>query len=137
MESESIIIDSSVIISYFWTQDSNHSKAIECFNKLDKFQTIYITNLLVLEIVTVLSQRIGKIKVQDFVNTFIDKQKEVFVSENDNKTILNEYLFLQNKNVSFVDLSTCFIAKKFDIKYIATFDKHFNKLGKEFGFKVL
>jgi|GEM_PF-5873671 len=36
MESESIIIDSSVIISYFWTQDSNHSKTIECFNKLAK-----------------------------------------------------------------------------------------------------
>jgi len=46
-------------------------------------------------------------------------------------------LKITNKNISYVDLSTAYIAKKYKIKNVSTFDKHFKKLGKDYGFNVL
>jgi predicted nucleic acid-binding protein len=48
-----------------------------------------------------------------------------------------EFLNLTNKNISYVDLNTALIAKKYKIKTVLTFNKHFKALGKKYGFKVI
>lgn len=137
MEFKSIILDSSVIISYFWPQDSNHENARRLFQYLDVYQNIFITNLITLEIATVLSQRIGKSKLKVVTNDFVNSLDNLFVNEQDTGKVLSQFLEIKDKNISFIDLSTSYIAKKHKIDTVLTFDKHFKRLGKDYGFNVL
>jgi len=91
---ESIIVDSSVIISYFWPKDSNHENAQKLFRYLDTYQNIYITNLIVLEVATVLSQRIGKSKVKIVTIDFVNSLNQVFIDKKDTKKVLS--FFFEN-----------------------------------------
>lgn len=135
---KSIIIDSSYLISTAIKQDSNHHLAPYFHIQIYAYQSLYITNYIFAEVSTVLSQRLGKIQSGIILQrALLDKIAIIHVSEKIDKQIRSEFLTLKDKNISYVDLSTSMIAKINKISAVATFDKHFKKLGEKYGFDVV
>lgn len=123
-----VIIDSNVWIAFLNKNDSNHKRADEIFNKLvDKREKIIITEYVLLEIVTVLSQKVGK----KIANQFIEiagntKRIEIISSSADFlDEVLAFYLKQKNKNLSFVDYSLLYLSGQYEV---LTFDKKLNSL---------
>lgn len=135
---KSIIIDSSYLISTAIKQDNNHHLAPYFHTQVYAYQSIYITNYIFAEVSTVLSQRLGKVQSGIILQrVLLDKIAMIHVNEEIDKQVRSEFLKLKDKNISYVDLSTSVIAKINKISAVATFDKHFKKLGKEYGFEVV
>jgi len=134
----SVIVDTSFFVAFICSQDSNHSKSMDFLEHLLKNYDVYISNYIYLEFATIASQRIGKEGLRNILSQFpLFGITEIFISEDLHDKIKKEFVKLVDKNISFVDLSTSYIAKKHNIENVLTFDKHFKKVGKQYGFKVL
>lgn len=132
------IIDTSFLVAFFLETDSGHAQALKMFPHIIKLRKLYVTNYLFTEFATILSQRIGKKQFLNIITQLRSFQiDEIFIEKEDYNKVKLEFFDLSNKNISFVDLSTSYIAKKHNIDNVLTFDRHFNKLGKHYGFKVL
>ncbi len=132
-----IILDSSLIISYFNERDENHKKAVEAIEKIStlKYGTSYITDYIFNEIVTV-----ALIKLKD-------KNKAVYIGnallnafellEVDNKIFLDAWkVFKEQKDtaLSFTDCTIISTMRYKEMIYLATFDKEFKKIE---GIKII
>jgi len=137
--SNSVLVDSSYIVSYFYKGDSNYNRAVELENNLIKFQNLAITPFIYLEIATILSQRVGK---QSFNNVVLKALRKMSILELDfenniYKSTKREFLHIKNKNISFVDLHTFLTAKEYGIEAIVSFDKHFKHLAREYKIELI
>ncbi len=134
----SILFDTSYIISSTLWKDSNYHSAGNYIAKVDTFEKKYITNYIFLEIATVSSQKLGKLESNRLLQGFLGSNIEmIWIDKLLDKKIQLEFLKLKDKNISYVDLSTSIIAKINKISAVATFDKHFKKLGEKYGFEVV
>ena len=135
---QKIILDSSYIISSAIGDDDNHKIAEHLTTHIHTFDEVYITNYIFAEISTVLSQRLGKSNSSIILQGFLENPHEIiWVDKDTDKKTQREFLKLKDKNISYVDLSTAIIAKQNKINAVATFDKHFKKLGEKYGFEVI
>ncbi|MFQ6049727.1 MAG: type II toxin-antitoxin system VapC family toxin [Candidatus Paceibacterales bacterium] len=119
-----VILDSNVWISFLNIDDYDHKKAERVFRKLK--EKIVLTEYILLEVVTIISQKISKDLADSFIRTVIDnKDIEILASS---KEFLDEiikfYLSKKNKNLSFVDYSLLYLSQKTEI---ITFDKILKK----------
>ena len=136
--STSILFDTSYIISSTLWKDSNYHSAGAYIAQIDTFEKKYITNYIFLEMATVSSQKLGKLESNRLLQGFLESNIEIiWIDKLLDKKIQLEFLKLKDKNISYVDLATSMIAKANKISAVATFDKHFKKLGKEYGFEVV
>jgi len=136
---KSLLIDTSFLVSLYLTYDSNHHRALAFFSTIvQSKRVVKLTNLVFIEVSTILSQKLGK---SDFTKImqhkiFADSEdSRIFISERFFKEVTREFLLVPGKNVSFVDLSTALVAKR-DSLDVVSFDKHFKVLGRKYGFKV-
>ncbi len=130
-----LILDTNFIVALFSNSDTLHKRAFELAPKLIDFETI-INHYIYLECATLLSQKIGKqFNLEKQLNKLEIKLK--FVPDSLFLESIKEFKTQSNKNISFIDLLTALYIEKNKLCGIITFDKHFEALGKKFGFKVI
>jgi predicted nucleic acid-binding protein len=123
MNNAKIILDSDFVIALYLPSDSNHVKAFNIYQQYDDYSILSIN---LYEIATVLSRLLNQDEaiivfcniIKDFDEIVVDFEREW---EGD---IINIYNSFSKKNISFVDCSILYIAKKLNAK-IATFDKFY------------
>lgn len=126
-----LFIDSSFIIPIFKRNDTNR-KIVENNKDILFENECYINNGILQEITTVVMMKTKNIELT----------KKAYYYLTDNFTIINEYeIEKYNDNVfsifkkynkhsykaSFVDCSAVVIAKNYDLDYVVSLDKFFNK----------
>ena len=129
-----IFIDTNVFVALEDENDSTHKRAIQLSEFLLKQHSVkfYTSSEVISETLTVISRKLGK----EVAKKFIKKHKnsymiDIFFDENLYRKTLNAYLKLKHNSVSFVDCSNTVIMRKYNIKYIFSFDEDFKKMGVE------
>jgi predicted nucleic acid-binding protein len=120
MAAKAVIFDSNVWIAYFHTKDSQHSQAV---TELQKYQsaTIILTEYVLLEIATLLKQKIGQAKARAIIGALVQTENiEVLPSVAFFSETLGSFLSKDDKHLSFTDLSLLHLSKKTPI---ITYDK--------------
>ena len=119
-----IIFDSNVWIAYFHATDTNHKKAVAVVEKQHQHPVI-ITEYVLLEVATVLKQKIGPTKTNTIVKTLLQTDTvELLPSSNFFTASLATFLDLIERHLSFVDVSLLVLSKDFTI---VTFDAKLQK----------
>lgn len=130
-----IIVDSSVIISFYDKDDSNHKKAIKTLDKysLEGYK-FWITEHILDEVANIFLKRSHIRQLKDFFRRIEKRDLLVFLPDNKIEafTIMESTLsiLLDNKKnkASYTDLYSIIVAKN---KYlekctVVSFDKHIN-----------
>ena len=129
---DKVFVDSNVFIGILNTRDALHKKALRVWETLRKKQyRIVVSNFVISEVITVLSQRASKQDALEFAySIYFDDKHEielVHLDENLEFRTLEHFKAQTSKNVSFVDASNLAIMEAYKIKKIASFDKIFRK----------
>ena len=140
MSTQSVFCDSNIWIAWFNKNDHSHQKAKEIINNLPEDVSILTSNLIIYEVLTVLSMRAGKNKSLKFGQWLFPLISKGFISvEYIDEAIEDKtwsiFQTLKNKDISFADCATVAIAKDFNA-VILTFDNHFKILKRQFGVKL-
>ncbi len=124
-----IFIDSSAFISIWDKDDSNHRAAIKISQELQaKKATILTSNIVVGEVLTVLSMKLG-ITIANECGEYLQRLNTIFVNENLHQKAWEAFQKRTSKNLSFFDYTSFVIIKEFKIDKAFSFDKDFKKLG--------
>jgi len=122
-------VDSSFIVSLFKETDSNHKISKEHINIIDN-NKCYITNGILLEVITILMKRTKNNKIVKLAYAYL-LDNFIIVDEYDIKHYndkLMELLLKYNNNnfkVSFVDCSSIIISNHYKLDHVVSFDKGF------------
>jgi predicted nucleic acid-binding protein len=121
-----IIIDTDFLFSFY---DSSQSTHLQSTTIMDMYgdSDWYLSNLVLQEIATVISYRLGFEDCQKILNLVVELElKNIFLNELDTDNIWKLFYKYQKKNISFVDCSNLYLAKKLGYK-IASFDRFYPK----------
>lgn len=141
MVSKPIFVDSNVFIALYNPFDTLHDQALHIGQVLDRpTTTLIVSNYIFLEVVTVLSQRRGKM-VSNSVGDMLLNHPNVQIIQVDefsHRATWNIFQKLSNKNVSFVDCSTAVLMHNEGIHTLLTFDKKdFKSFQKTYRFRLV
>ncbi len=123
---DDVFVDSNFFCAFYNPKDSQHLKALSLAKKLSLSKVqLWISNYIFLEVVTIISQRVGKkegiavgnkIKNDDFVSN-------IHIDESLHQLSWEFFRQVSKKDPSFVDLSIIAVMKSRDIHTLLTFDK--------------
>lgn len=133
-----VFLDANYLCALYNNNDSLHQKAKEVTIQLED-KALIISNFILLETYTVLSQRASKEKAVIFGN-FVRSYNpyEIYwIEKNFEEEVWEIFKSIKDKNFSYVDASILAVIKKEKIKYLLTFDDYFKKLEKRFKFEVI
>lgn len=120
METKDVIFDSNVWVGYFNIEDITHVKAVTYFKKYQDV-TIVLTEYILLEVATVLKQKIGHITTNKIIATLLQTENiQLLPSSEYFETTLTQFLTMKDKYLSFVDMSLLVLSTDFTV---ITFDK--------------
>lgn len=138
---KSIFIDTNYFCGLYNLRDSLHSKSREIYEGLKKEKhRLLISNYIIAETLTVLSQGAGKEASLKFGRDIFGQNNLIAILIADLKTDLKSFeIFkkVRSKNFSFVDALILALMKKFKIDYLLTFDKRLIRVAKRFGVGIL
>jgi len=122
-----MILDTSILVSFYDLDDSNHQAAIELFKKHEQSR-LFLSEYIIVETITVLLYKKGLDSAKKFLE--IIKETESFriitISENDFYSILD--IFKNQKHqLSFIDASLVYFSKVLNMN-VLTFDKNLLKV---------
>lgn len=139
MVSNKVFLDTSFLVSLFISVDSNHEKARSIWNKLNTEKPdLFVSNYVMLEFYTILSQRLGKAELLKLNKGFsADKLSHLHITEEVHDATTKEFIKLSNKNISFVDLSSFVACKWHKVGSIVSLDKHFVRLSGKYRMKLI
>lgn len=124
-----IFIDASALVSFYNEEDNNYLNAKTIVNKFSPTDELLISNLVFAEIVTILSQKVGKQKAVEAGN-YIKKNISLIRLTEDIEDLAWEIFKKQpSKNVSFVDCTTIALFQKGIFDKLFAFDSDFKKNG--------
>lgn len=139
-ESSNLFVDADFFCALYNRKDSQHDKAKQLAARIASSKFSLVTsNLVLFEVYTVLSQRAGK-KVAVHFGERIREERPflvVGVVPSFEERAWRVFKQIENKNVSFVDCASFAVIKRLKIKRVLSFDIHFKRFEKKFGFKVL
>ena len=116
------ILDSNIWIAFFVEYDSNHQKSKSIIKKLNG-NNIFITEYIILEVSTVILNKVNREKASDFLE-YILNHNQVDLLQDDKIFIQTAQKFKEQLgNLSFVDTSLLCLSKKYQI---ISFDKKLN-----------
>ena len=127
-----IFLDSSVIIAYKNADDTNHTKAVEIFSKLNKgeYGKGVISEFIFTEVTTVLALKSDLNTATNVGNILLDaKEIEIMKASDVFERTWEIFKDQKNTKLSFVDASNIACMEQRKIKKIATFDRDFLKIG--------
>ena len=126
-----IFLDSSVIIAYKNADDTNHSKAVEIFSRLNKgeYGKGVISEFIFTEVTTVLALKSDLNTATDVGNILLDaKEIEIMKASDVFERTWEIFKDQTNTKLSFMDASNIACMEQRKIKKIATFDRDFLKI---------
>lgn len=136
-----IFVDSNFFIALFYAQDSLHNKAKTMGMELRKDNLpLVISNLIFLEIVTVLSQRVARSVAIHAGKEIIESPIIRIVHVDEHLHSLSWQIFqeIPRKDTSFVDCSILAVMRAEGIKKFLTFDREdFTPLKGHYPFEFL
>lgn len=134
-----IAIDSNFFVALFNPHDTLHEKALHLASQLETEpeRPLIISNLVFVEVVTVLAQRRGT-AVRNEVGEYLRKDPRIVLIHIDpdmHQASWELFRSLPHKNVSFVDCSTLVLMREEGIRTLLSFDRtDFTKLRKHHRF---
>lgn len=133
-----VFVDTNVLVSLYNRKDSLHKKALIVFKSLSSIKAkLIISNYVLLEVYTILSQKAGKKNAIEF-GKLVRKEKPLiikWVEEKYDEKIWEIFQEVKDKNVSYVDCSVVTQVVSGDYE-LCTFDQKLQKLSNNFGFKL-
>jgi predicted nucleic acid-binding protein len=140
VENKRIFVDSNYFVALFNSSDTLYPKALKIAKKIDEEGiSLTISNLIFLEIVTVLSQKRGKrvaIEVGEYLLSN-PKITLIHIDELLQEQTWNVFKQIKNKDISFVDCSIIAAMKSEGIDELLTFDvEDFKKFQKNHRFRL-
>lgn len=127
---DSLIIDSSYWISFFWSDDPNHTKSNKIAQIVSGKYVLLTSEDILKETLTVISQRCGRLESQKAYEA-ICNQCEILPTTKEVFQMALQHFFnpkLQ-KDISVIDCEIAIMTKTNNIRYVLTFDPHFRYLG--------
>ncbi|HEY1646227.1 MAG TPA: PIN domain-containing protein [Candidatus Saccharimonadales bacterium] len=140
-KNDSIFVDSNYLIALYNPADSQHSRALRLAEQIsEEDPKLYTSNYILIEVLTVLSQRVDKntaISVGEHIRD--SQQIEILhVNEELDNLIWKIFKVIQSKNVSVVDCSTLALLNYAGIKRLLTFDEtDFKPLRDQFSYSIV
>jgi predicted nucleic acid-binding protein len=133
-----IFLDTSYLIALSNRKDSLYRRAKK-ISKTAQMENsnLYISQYIFLEFSTILRMKIGVKPANEFCLKIFSNIPTLSISDAIFKASWNLLKTVNNKNISFVDCSCAEIMKNYGIKKIATFDKHFGELQRDYNFKII
>lgn len=126
-----IFIDSDVLVALNDKDDPSHLQAQQRLNEISgkEYEFISSTNVL-LESVTIISQRVGKKEGVTLLNE-LRSGKYTVIHPDDSLIVSSEEIFrsIVSKNVSYSDCVSFAVMRRFGIRWVFSFDLHFKKQG--------
>jgi len=140
VENNRIFVDSNFFVALFNPTDALYSTALKTAKEIDERNTfLVISNLVFLEIVTVLSQRRGR-EVAIETGKYLLSNPQITLIHIDEllqKESWNIFKKIKIKDISFVDCSIIASMKSEGIRDLLTFDiEDFKKIQKNYRFKL-
>jgi len=126
-----LFIDSSAFVALHYPKDSSHKKALIILENIAKETFTYYTSLnVILEALTVVSQRVSK----EYAVLLLDELRsgKYTVIHPDEELIASaEGIFreIRSKNVSYSDCVSFAVMRRYGIQWVFSFDLHFKKQG--------
>lgn len=136
-----VFIDSNFFIALYNGSDSLHRRAREIANQLDRDRSqLYISNYVLLEVLTVLSQRIGRASSISAGQSILSEPQiaKIHIDENLNNLTWQTFQNIKAKNMGFVDCSILTVMGWSGINKLLTFDtSDFGSLRHPLGFSFV
>lgn len=135
---KNIVVDTNVICALYNPEDSLYKKAQRIKSLFTEYKPI-VSNFILLEAYTVLSQRISK----EFAVSFGRRIKEkhsyavAWINPKLEEEVWDIFASIKDKNFSYVDASILAVMKKEKINHLLSFDTGFSQLQKTFGFALI
>ena len=128
MEKNNLVLDSSVLISFYNDNEESHSLAVEILKKSQN-HTIVLHPYVIQEVTTILSYRFGLEMAMGFLSD-LPRAENVFMPAVD---IIGDIDYFQKlrRKISFTDSSLIRLAKGLNAELV-TFDKQMMSLAKRF-----
>lgn len=126
----SVFIDTSFIISYCDSRDSNNARAIELMKEIEKgkYGAIFLSDYILDETATLLKKYLGKENAGEIIDKLISAAEMLKIEQLDFTRSLE--LFKRMDKLSFTDCTSIHLMEMRGIEYIATFDSDFSSLVK-------
>ncbi|MBD3389511.1 PIN domain-containing protein [Candidatus Micrarchaeota archaeon] len=120
-----LVLDTSLIISFFNNSDVFHSQAVEKFKNFEKDKKrLLVTNYVLNEAVTVMLRKANLTKSKELLEFLLEyKNMEIFHIDADGFMEVVKTFKNQKSYLSFTDCSLLWMAKYYGFK-IETFDKN-------------
>ena len=139
MAVKAVFADTNYFCGLYNPKDTLNKKCEEFSHKLQEegFKSC-VSNYIVLEAMTILSQRVGKKASLSFWKRIYDGTvKVVNIDERLHKRAFKIFKKVRSKNFSFVDASILALMKRYKIDYLLTFDKRLIKVAKRMRLGIL
>jgi predicted nucleic acid-binding protein len=121
---DSLILDTDFLYGLFVEIDPHHKNCLKIAEAISQYN-LFISNLVVYELITLLSRRIGQKESLDVLSQIQTQGFNLLVVKDDTHTeVLNTFKKFNNKNISAVDCANLVLAKKYSFK-ILSFDKFY------------
>lgn len=136
--SDSVFLDSSFLIALFVAEDSLHSDSIFISEtKVNLFQKCVISSYVLAEVLTVVSQRVGK-KRAEFASNKLFSQDFELIHIGSEHLFETAKIFQQavSKNFGFVDASIIATMKLEGCRHLITFDEQLASVAKKHRLSV-
>ena len=137
-ENNNIFADTNFFVALYNLKDSQHKKAVLKRKQIQQAKPkIFISNFVFLEVVTILSQRAGKILSLKVGKSIIQDQRIEIIQIDKELNDLTWKIFqtIKRKNLSFVDASIIACMQVEGINKLLTFDEEdFSNLRKKYRF---
>lgn len=133
-----IFIDTNFLCALYNEKDSLHEKARLIWPTLKELDYI-ISNFILIEAYTILSQRASKVQAIAFGN-YIRRENPytiVWINRDFEDAIWKIFKSIKDKNFSYVDASILAVMKKQKISHLLSFDAGFAQFQKTFGFTLI
>lgn len=131
-----VFLDADLLVALHDLSDLLHKDALQYFEMMSIGNIKpYLSTDVVGEVLTMISQRVGKSKALSLLNEF-RSGKYVIVHPDEQLVYKGEEIFrrVKSKNVSYSDCLSFAIMKAYAIEWVCSFDIHFKKQGfKRFG----
>ena len=141
MANKSIFLDANFLIATHKIDDPMHSKALDLASIIDDNDlTVLSSNYVILETLTILSQRVSRLVATKTGSLLFSKNSPIMlvhVNEEIDTETWKLFRKVKNKNISYVDCSIIATMKNQNTRILATFDKKdFKALQKEYDFEI-
>lgn len=135
---QKLFVDTNFLFASFNPEDSLHKKAIQLKPLVKNFRPV-LSNFVLLELYTLLAQRVSKTVAIDFGESI--KRNHVFDTIFIDKALERHswdvFRSIKDKNFSYVDASILAVLKHEKISHLLSFDHAFKQFEKNFKFTLI